>query len=80
MKAKKITKVQEMCELAGACYNCNFGQICGNFRTLDELPEDLLDAMIANGNEPRKEIDHDWIKRNKDEANQIFLSAEGGLI
>ena len=61
-KLEKIAKVCELCDAAGACYNCNFLEICRIVQDFSELSEDILDAMIANGNKPHTEIDHKLIR------------------
>lgn len=61
-KIEKIAKVCELCDAAGACYNCNFMEICGIIQGFEELPENALDAMIANGNKPRTAIDRELIR------------------
>ena len=61
-KIEKIAAVRELCDTAGACYNCNFMEICGMIQGFEELSENALDAMIANGNKPRTAIDRELIR------------------
>lgn len=60
-KTEKIEAVRELCDTAGACYNCNFLEICRIVQDFGELSEDILDAMIANGNKPHTAIDRKLI-------------------
>lgn len=61
-KIEKIATVRELCDTAGACYNCNFMEICRIVQDFGELSEDVLDAMITNGNKPHTEMDQELIR------------------
>ncbi len=49
-REEKIAKIDDLC-LATVCYSCNFVFICNKIHDLDELPDEVLDAMIQNGNQ-----------------------------
>lgn len=55
-REEKIKEVTHICDLSLGCYACNFFRICGTVNSLDELPDDILDAMIENGNTHGKEV------------------------
>ena len=48
---EKIAKINDLCQ-ATVCYSCNFTNICSHIANLADLPDDVLDAMVKNGNKP----------------------------
>lgn len=51
IREEKIAKINNLCQ-ATVCYSCNFTNICNHIANLAELPDDILDAMVRNGNKP----------------------------
>lgn len=47
----KYRAIDALCQKT-ACYSCNFTCVCNSVKSLAELSDETLDAMIDNGNRP----------------------------
>ena len=50
-RTKMIKKFDELCR-ATVCYSCNFTNVCGKIHTAEELSDEILERIVANGNRP----------------------------
>lgn len=69
-REEKIAEINKLCN-ATVCYSCNFTNICNRIANLAELSDDILDAMVRNGNKPNTGVLHIAVKEeNKDDPNK----------
>lgn len=47
----KYRAIDALCQKT-VCYSCNFTCVCNRVKSLAELSDETLDAMIDNGNRP----------------------------
>ena len=53
----KYRAIDALC-LKTVCYSCNFTCVCNRVKSLAELSDETLDAMIDNGNRPGAGLVH----------------------